>query len=90
MRWLKQQQWAVTTAGVVVFGAFLTVLRNVEHVTVWDKFLAVVLILLGLWAGCFYLDDLQNGLAGVRLALNRDDLNPAERGDNILGLHKAI
>jgi hypothetical protein len=90
VRWLKNQQWAVTTAGVVLFGAFLTTLRNVQHMTALEKFLAVVLIALGVWAGWFYLDSLQNGLAGVRRALDRDDPNPAERGDDILGLHKAI
>jgi hypothetical protein len=51
----ENQQWAVTTAGVVLFGAFLTTLRNVEHVTTLDKFLAAVLLTLGVWAGWFYL-----------------------------------
>jgi hypothetical protein len=90
VRWLKKQQWAITTAGVVLFGAFLTILRNVQHLTALDKFMAVALIALGVWAGWFYLDDIQNGLAGVRRALDPNDPNPAERDDDILGLHKAI
>jgi hypothetical protein len=38
-----------------------------------DKFMAVVLIALGVWAGWFYLDDIQNGLAGVRRPLDPND-----------------
>jgi hypothetical protein len=89
VQFLKKQQWAVTTAGVVLFGAFLATMRNLD-MSAWEKYLAVLLIVVGLVAGCFFLDDLQNGLATVRRALDPHDLNPANRGGEILGLHKAI
>ena len=55
-------------------------MRN-HDMSEWEKFLAVLLVVLGLGAGCFFLDDLQNGLATVRLALDPRDPNPAGRGE---------
>jgi len=46
VRFLKKQQWAVATAGVLLLGALLATIRNM-HMTVLDKFLAVVLIAIG-------------------------------------------
>jgi hypothetical protein len=89
VQFLKKQQWAVTTAGVVLFGAFLATMRN-HAMSEGEKYLAVLLIVVGLGAGCFFLDDLQDGLTTVRLALDPYDPNPARRGDEILFLHKAI
>lgn len=89
IRFLKRQQWAVTTAGVVLFGAFLAIIRNHDMLK-WEKSLAVLLIVVAVGAGCFFLDDLQDGLAGVRRALDPNDPNPRERGEDILRLHKAI
>jgi hypothetical protein len=89
VRFLKRQQWAVTTAGVVLFGAFLAIIRN-HDMSVWEKHLAVLLIVVAVGAGCFFLDDLQNGLANVRRALDPHDREAATRGGEILGLHKAI
>jgi hypothetical protein len=86
---LKRQQWAVTTAGVVLFGAFLAIIRNYD-MSAWEKHLAVLLIVIGVGCGCFFLDDLQNGLATVRRALDPYDLGAPTRGGEILGLHKAI
>ena len=65
VRFYKKQQWAVATAGVVLFGAFLATVNDV-HMTALDKFLAVVLIALGVCAGGYFLDSLQTGLADVR------------------------
>ena len=89
VQFLKRQQWAVTTAGVVLFGAFLAIVRNYE-MSALEKYLAVLLILVGLGAGCFFLDDLQKGLTVVRRALDPGDREAATRGGEILGLHKAI
>jgi uncharacterized membrane protein len=89
VQFLKKQQWAVTTAGVILFGAFLATMRN-HAMSEWEKYLAVLLIVVGVAAGCFFLQDLQDGLATVRLALDPNDPNPAGRGDKILFLHKAI
>jgi hypothetical protein len=89
IRFLKRQQWAVTTAGVVLFGAFLAIIRN-HDMSGCEKHLAVLLIVVAVGAGCFFLDDLQDGLAGVRRAVNPNDPNPRERGEPILILHKAI
>ena len=49
----------------------------------------MLLVVVGVGGGCFFLDDLQNGLA-VRLALDPCDREAATRGGEILGLHKAI
>ena len=55
-----------------------------------DRFLAVVLLLVGVWAGWFFLDDLQCGLARVRRALDPADYEAETRGGKIVNLHKAI
>ena len=64
VRFLKKQQWAVATAGVLLLGALLATIRNM-HMTVLDKFLAWVLVAIGVYAGWLFLDDLQYGLADV-------------------------
>jgi hypothetical protein len=89
VRFLKKQQWAVATAGAVLSGAFLATVNN-YHMTPLDRFLAVVLLVGGVWAGWFYLDDLQCGLARVRRALDPDDDEAGTRGSPIVNLHKAI
>jgi uncharacterized membrane protein len=73
VRFYKKQQWAVATAGVVLLGAFLATVNDV-HMTALDKFLAVVLIALGVCAGGYFLDSLQTGLADVRRRLDPSDL----------------
>ncbi len=89
VRFLKKQQWAVATAGVLLLGALLAIIRNM-HMTALDKFLAVVLIALGVYAGWLFLDDLQYGLADVRRWLDPSDRDAATRGREILHLHKFI
>ena len=89
VRFLKKQQWAVATAGVLLLGALLATIRNM-HMTVLDKFLAVVLIAIGVYAGWLFLDDLQYGLADVRRWLDPADRDAATRGREILYLHKFI
>ena len=67
---------------------FLATVNDV-HMTALDKFLAVVLIALGvLLVGI--LDSLETGLADVRRRLNPLDHNAAIRGRDIMNLHKAI
>ena len=46
-------------------GAFLATVNDV-HMTALGKFMAVVLIALGVCAGGYFLDNLQTGLADVR------------------------
>jgi hypothetical protein len=87
LRFYKKQQWAVTTAGVVLLGALLTTVGNL-HITALDKFLAVILIFLAAWAGWFVLDDLQEDVVKVRRAL--DPADNAIRGREILSLQKSI
>jgi hypothetical protein len=89
VQFLKRQQWAVTTAGVALFGAFLAVVRN-QHMSAWEKYLAVLAVVVAVAAGCFFLQDLQDGLAVVRQALDPGDREAATRGEPILFLHKAI
>ena len=89
VRFLKRQQWAVATAGAVLSGAFLATINN-YHMTPLDRFLAVLLLAAGVWAGWFFLDDLQCGLARVRRALDPADHEASTRGSPIVNLHKAI
>lgn len=89
VRFYKKQQWAVATAGVVLLGAFLATVSDV-HMKALDKFLAVVLIALGVCAGGYFLDSLQTGLADVRRRLDPSDHDAAIRGRDIINLHKAI
>ena len=89
VRFYKKQQWAVATAGVVLLGAFLATVNDV-HMTALDKFLAVVLIALGVCAGGYFLDSLQTGLADVRRRLDPSAHDVAIRGRDIMNLHKAI
>jgi hypothetical protein len=89
VRFLKKQQWAVATAGAVLSGAFLATVSN-YHMTPLDRFLAVLLMAVGVWAGWFFLDDLQCGLARVRRALDPADHEAATRGSKIVNLHRAI
>jgi hypothetical protein len=85
VRFYKRQQWAVTTAGVVLLGALLAI-RDVQHMAV----VAVVLIPVGLGAACFFLDDLQEALGRVRRMLDPFGHKPATRGSDIMILHKLI
>ena len=89
LRFCKKQQWAVTTAGVVLLGAFLTAVTNVR-ITALDKFFAVILISLAVCAGWFVLDNFQEGIVKVRCALDPADRDAAIRGREILSLHKSI
>jgi len=86
---LKKQQWAVATAGVVLLSGLLAAIRD-YHLTALDKFIVMVVVGLGVWCGWFFLDDLQCGLARVRRALDPADREAATRGGNIVNLHKAI
>ncbi len=91
MRFLKRQQWAVAAAGVILLGGFLATIRSDQmHVTLFEKILAVTLIAAGVWAGWFFLEDLQKGLANVRRDLNPDDHEAWTRGLEIVCLHKGI
>jgi hypothetical protein len=89
LRFYKKQRWAVTTAAVVLLGAFLTTVSKV-HVTALDKFFAVILISLAVCAGWFVLDNFQEGIVKVRCALDPADRDAAIRGREILSLHKSI
>jgi uncharacterized membrane protein len=89
VRFLRKQQWAIATAGVILLGALLATIRNM-HLTVLDKFLAVVLIAVGVYAGWLFLDDLQYSLADVRRWLDPADRDAATRGREIMHLHKFV
>jgi hypothetical protein len=65
VRFYKRQQWAVVTAGVALLGALLATVRGV-HMTELERYLAVVLIVVGVCAGVYFLDSLQKALAAVR------------------------
>src|SRR5262245_53974620 len=89
VRFLKRQQWAVTTAGLALLGAFLATLGN-AGLRPCEKALAVLFIMVGICAGGYFLDDLQDGLATTRKSLDPKDPNPKTRGGDILLLHKLI
>jgi uncharacterized membrane protein len=89
IRFLKKQQWAIATAGVLLLGALLVTVRNM-HLTALDKFLAVVLIALGVYTGWLFLDDLQYRLADLRRWLEPADRDATTRGRELFHLHKSI
>src|SRR5262252_3982474 len=89
VRFLKKQQWAVATAGVVLLSGLLAAIRD-YHLTALDKFIVMVVVGLGVWCGWFFLEDLQRGLAVVRRALYPSDYAASTRGQEIVNLHKAI
>lgn len=93
VRFYKKQQWAVATAGVILLGALLATIRDVNDmrpVTVLDKFLAVALIAAGVWLGWYLIESLQSGLAAVRRRLDFSDYGAEMRGRDIMNLHKSI
>jgi uncharacterized membrane protein len=71
-RFLKKQQWAIATAGVLLLAGLLAAVRNL-HLTALDRFLAVVLIAIGVYVGWLFLDELQYGLARFRRLLDPTD-----------------
>jgi uncharacterized membrane protein len=89
VRFLKRQQWAVSTAGVLLFGALLAAIRDMR-MTALDRLLVVVLIAIGVYGGWFFLDDLQDGLAKVRRSLDPNDYDAATRGVGVVRLFKSI
>jgi hypothetical protein len=89
VRFYKRQQWAVTTAGVVLMGALLAVLRQ-QHITLLDKLLALGLIIGGVAVAVYFLGELQDALVRVRLELDPNDTSRSTRGRDILGLFKLI
>ena len=89
VRFLKRQQWAVAAAGVVLLGALVATFRDV-HMAALDKIFTLVLIAVGVGAGWFFLEDLQEGLARTRRVLEPTDWGAATRGREILYLHKFI
>jgi hypothetical protein len=92
-RFYKKQMWAITTAGVVLLGALLTAVRDVNGerpVPLLDKFVAVAIIAAGVWLSWHYLESLHRGLKDVRLALNPNDWGAEDRGRDIVKLQKAI
>jgi hypothetical protein len=87
LRFYKKQQWAVATAGVILFGGLLTIARNVR-ITALDKFLVLILIALAVSAGWFVLDHLQESVGRLRRAL--DPTDTAIHGREILSFVKSI
>jgi uncharacterized membrane protein len=76
-RFLKKQQWAIATAGVLLLAGLLAAVRNF-HLTALDRFLAVVLVAIGVYVGWLFLDELQYGLAKFRRLLD-----PSQRPRNL-------
>ena len=87
LRFYNKQQWAVTTAGVILLGALLTTAFNV-HITALDKFLILILIALAISADWFVIDNLEESIVGVRRALGPADA--VIHGREISGLLKSI
>jgi hypothetical protein len=90
VQFLKKQQWAVATAGVLLFGALLAAIRDMPTATALDRLLAALLVAAGVYGGCFFLDDLQDGLAKVRRSLDPNDHDAATRGVGVVRLFKSI
>ena len=86
-RFLKKQQWAIAIAGVLLLAGLLAAMRNM-HLTALDRFLAVVLIAIGVYVGWLFLDELQYGLVRFRRLLNPTDQDATISGREILHLLK--
>jgi uncharacterized membrane protein len=86
-RFLKKQQWAIATAGVLLLAGLLAAIRNL-HLTALDRFLAVVLIAIGVYVGWLFLDELQYDLARFRRLLDPSDRDVTVSGRKILHLLK--
>src|SRR5262249_31740704 len=89
IRFLKRQQWAVAAAAVALLGALLAAIRDM-HMTALDKAFILVVIAVGIAAGWYFLEDLQEGLANVRRAQDPKDCGASTRGRPILNIHKTI
>ena len=89
LQFFKKQQWAVATAGVILFGALLATARN-WHMTPLDRFFFVILIFFGVLGGWYFLERLQESMAGVRRALDASDTSAQTRDEDILSLFKLI
>ncbi len=86
-RFLKKQQWAIATAGVLLLAGLLAAVRNI-HLTALDRFLAVVLVAIGVYVGWLSLDELQYGLAKFRRLLDPTDRDATVSGREISHLLK--
>ena len=86
-RFLKKQQWAIATAGVLLLAALLAAVRNI-HLTALDRFLAVVLVAIGVYVVWLFLDELQYGLAKFRRLLDPTNRDATVSGREILHLLK--
>jgi hypothetical protein len=89
VRFYKKQQWAVAAAGALLLGAFLAVVRGAQMAG-WEKCLALVLIVVGVFAGLGFLWKLQSDLAKVRRTLDPSDRKSKTRGLPIVLLQGAI
>jgi hypothetical protein len=88
VRFYKKQQWAVTTAGAALLGGFLVAVRDLRMMA-GEKWVYTALILIGICAGGYFIDDLQRALVDVRRRLDRFDPDPTTRGIPIACFHKA-
>jgi hypothetical protein len=86
-RFLKKQQWAIATAGVLLLAGLLAAVRNI-HLTALDRFLAVVLVAIGVYVSWLFLDELQYGLAKFRRLLDPTDRDATVSGREIMHLLK--
>ena len=81
-RFLKKHQWAISTAGVLLLAGLLAAVRNF-HLTALDRFLAVVLVAIGVYVGWLFLDEIQYGLAKFRRLLDPTDRDATVSGREI-------
>jgi len=76
LRFLKRQQWAIATSAVPLLGAVFAISRSVE-LTMIEKGMATVFLILIAGFGVTFLYDLQRSLKKTRIVLDPDDKDDA-------------
>ena len=92
LRFAKRQQWAVTAAAIALIAGIYHIADNADPpMAPWEQHLAVFLVLAVAAGGIWMLFKLQGHLERTRLAVDKKDPNPWQRGlDVVIALVIAI
>ena len=92
LRFAKRQQWAVTAAAIALIAGIYHIADNADpEMAPWEQHLAEFLVLIVAAGGIAMLFKLQGHLCRTRLAIDKKDPNPWQRGlDVVIALVIAI